>query len=79
MLRTKQNHEFVAGSADVSGTDREDGVSGPGVLQQEFDGFLHGAYVMDVFVSCFADSGNQGFAGDAGDWRFAGRVNVGQD
>src|SRR6266404_1125132 len=79
MLRTKQNHEFVAGSADVSGTDREDGVAGPGVLQQKFDGFLHGTNVMDVFVSGLANSGNKGFAGDARDRRFAGRIDVRED
>src|SRR5713101_4686557 len=57
MLRTKQNHQFVAGSAHVSGADSKDGVAGPGVLQQKFDGVLHGTNVMDVFVSGLADGG----------------------
>src|ERR1700757_815243 len=78
IICTKQNQEFVAGSADVSGADGEDGVAGPGALQQEFDGALHGTNVMDVLVSGLANSGNKGFAGDAGDRRFAGRIDVGE-
>src|ERR1700739_472733 len=79
MLCTKQNHEFVAGSAYVSGADGEDGVAGSGALQQKFDGVVHGTNVMDVLVSGFTDSGDKGFAGDAGDRRFTGRIDVGED
>src|SRR5882724_5389537 len=79
MLRAEQNHQFVAGSADVSGADGKDGVAGPGVLQQKFDGFLHGTNVMDVFVSGLADGGNERVAGNAWDRRFAGRIDVRED
>src|SRR2546422_3147956 len=79
MLRSKQDHEFAAGAADVSGTDGEDGVGGSRFLQQKFNSALHGAEIVDVFVAGFANGGGQGFAGDAGDGIFAGGVNIRED
>src|SRR5256885_13529203 len=79
MLRSKQDHEFAAGAADISGTDGEDGVRGLRFLQQKFNSSLHGAEVVDVFVAGFANGGGEGFAGDARDGIFAGGINVGQD
>src|SRR6478672_10834997 len=43
MLRTKQNHQFVTGSADVSSADGENGVARFCLFQKKFDGCLHGA------------------------------------
>ena len=42
MLRSEQNHQFVAGAADVSGADGKNGIAGLGFFQQKLDGFLHG-------------------------------------
>src|SRR5258707_7653264 len=41
----EQNHELVAGAADVSSADGQDGVEGTGFAQQVLDAFLHGAEV----------------------------------
>src|SRR5256885_4384486 len=79
MLRSKQDHEFAAGAADISGTDGEDGVRGLRFLQQKFNSSLHGTEVVDVFVAGFANGGGEGFAGDAGDGIFAGCVNIRED
>src|SRR5713101_785421 len=78
MLGPQQNHEFVAGAADVAGTDGQDGVERTRFAQQVLDAFLHGAKVEHVFVASLANGGGQGFAGDAGDSRLAGGVNVGE-
>ncbi len=72
----EQNHQFVAGSADVSGADRKYGVAGPGALQQKFDGFVHGTYVMDVLVASVADSGSQSLTRNTRYWRFTGSINI---
>src|SRR5258708_28788669 len=53
MLRSEKYHEFVAGAANVAGTDGENGVAGFGIFQKKFDGVLHGADVVDVFVASF--------------------------
>ena len=79
MLRAEKDHQFVAGAADVAGTDGENGVAGLGVFQKKFNGVLHGADVVNVFVAGFANGGGKSFAGDAGDGRFAGGVDVGED
>src|SRR5882724_7746413 len=79
VLRSKQDHEFAAGAADVSGTDGEDGVGGLCFLQQKFNSSLHGAEIVDVFVAGFANGGGEGFARDARDGIFAGGINIGQD
>src|SRR4029077_536962 len=76
MLGPQQNHEFVAGTADVAGADGQDGVERTRFAQQVLDGFLHGAEVRDIFVPGFANGIGQSFAGDAGDWRLAGGVDV---
>src|SRR6266849_7568039 len=76
VLGTEQNHEFVAGAADVAGADGQDSVEGMRFAQQVLDAFLHGAEVEDVFVASFANGRGQSFAGDAGDGRLAGGVNV---
>src|SRR5713101_3390054 len=78
MLGPQQNHEFVAGAADVAGADGQDGVERTRFAQQIFDAFLHGAKVEHVFVASLANGGGQGFAGYAGDSRLAGGVNVGE-
>src|SRR6266481_6486695 len=74
----KQNHQLVAGAADVAGADGQDGVEGACFAQQVLDAFLHGAGVEDILVPGFANRGGQSFAGDAGNGRLACRVNVGE-
>src|SRR3981081_2909507 len=78
MLRSQQNHEFIARAADVACADGQDGVAGAGLLEQELDGFLHRAKIVDVLVASFANSAGEGFAGHAWDRRFAGGVDVDQ-
>src|SRR5258707_14455459 len=51
MLRSEQYHEFVAGAANVAGTDDENGVAGFGIFQKKFDGGLSGADGVDAFVA----------------------------
>ena len=65
MLRSQQNHKFVASPANASGSDGKDGVTGAGILEQKANAVLHGTNVMDVFVASFADSSGQSLAGDA--------------
>src|SRR6266481_4064860 len=71
----EQNHELVAGAADVSSADGQDGVEGTGFAQQVLDAFLHGAEVEDVFMPGFANGCCQCFAGYAGNGRLAGGVD----
>src|SRR5215471_16622392 len=75
----KQDHQLVAGAADASGPDGENGVSGPRVFQQKHDAVLHRADVLDVLMACFTDGRRQGFSGNPGNRRFAGRVDIGDD
>src|SRR5690348_2194891 len=75
-LRAEQNHELAAGATDVAGTNGEDGVAGLRGPQQEFDGLLHGAEILDVLVAGFANGPGQRFTGDTGDGEFTGGVNV---
>jgi hypothetical protein len=76
MFRAEENHQFIAGAADVSGADGHNGVASASFAQEKLDAVLHGAEIVDVFVAGFADRVGEGFAGDAGDGRFAGGVNV---
>src|SRR5882762_10661307 len=55
VLRSEQNHEFVARAAHVACANGQHGISGTRFLQQKFDTFLHGAIVMDIFVPGFLD------------------------
>src|SRR6266404_5022397 len=77
VLGPQQNHEFVAGAADVTGADGQDSVEGPGLVEQKLDAFLHGTEIEDIFVAGFANGVGQSLAGYARDWRLAGRVNIG--
>src|ERR1700687_79209 len=72
----QQNHELVAGAADVACANGQDGVERTRFAQQILDAFLHGAKVRDIFVPGFANGVSQRFAGDAGDGRLAGGVDV---
>src|SRR2546426_5261644 len=78
MLRSKQNHEFIAGPADIASADGKDGVSGTRLLQQVLDTFLHGVKIVDVLVAGLANGDRKRVAGHSRDWRFAGRVDVEQ-
>src|SRR5713101_4934872 len=78
MLGPQQNHEFVAGAADVAGADRQDGVERTRFAQQVLDAFLHGAEVEDVFMPCFANRVGQSFAAYAWNGRLACGVDVGE-
>src|SRR5260370_17107130 len=75
MLRSKQNDEFIAGPADVAGADGENGVPGTRLLQQVLDAFLHGAKIVDVLMTGFANGAPKRFAGHTRTGRFACRVN----
>src|SRR5690242_6024037 len=75
-LRAEQNHQLAAGATDVAGANSKDGVAGLGGPEQEFNGFLHGAEILDVLVAGFANGGGQSFTGNAGDGDFTGGVNV---
>src|SRR5262245_60713230 len=77
MLGAKQDHQFVAGAADASGSYGQNGVARPGVFEQENDAVLHRADVVDVFVAGFANGACQRLAGHAGNRCFAGGVDVG--
>src|SRR5580704_5650773 len=76
MLRSEQDHQFIAGAADVSGAYGEDRVAGPRFAQQELDSRLHRAEVVNVFVSDFLNGVGERFAGDAGNRGFARGVDV---
>src|SRR5580700_1264074 len=76
MLRAEEDHQFIAGTADVSSADGHDGVAGARFAQEKFDAVLHGTEIVDVLVAGFANGVGEGFAGDARDGRFAGSVDV---
>src|SRR5580700_11703058 len=71
IFRPQEDHQFVARTADVAGADGHDGVAGAGFSEEEFDSILHGAEVVNVFVTGFANVIGECLAGDAGDGRFA--------
>src|SRR5712672_295995 len=77
VLGSQQNHEFVAGAADIAGADGQDGIEGTGLAKQKFNAFLHGPKIENVFMAGFANGIGQSLAGYARDWRLAGRVNIG--
>src|SRR6267154_1986911 len=79
VLGSQQNHEFVAGAADIAGSDGQDGVQGVGLAQKELDAFLHGPKIENVFMAGFANGVGQSLAGYPGDGRLAGGVNVGDN
>src|SRR6266478_1462088 len=76
MLRSQQNHEFVARPADIPRADGEDGVSGTRLLQQVLNAFLHGVKIVDVLVANFVNGASQRLAGDSRNWRFAGGIDI---
>src|SRR5258708_18825423 len=77
VLGSQQNHEFVAGAADIAGADGQDGIEGTGLAKQKFNAFLHGPKIENVFMAGFANGVGQSLAGYARDCRLAGRVNIG--
>src|ERR1700758_3262854 len=74
----EQDHEFATRATDVPGADGHDGVAGLGFVEQELDAVLHRAKMMDVLVASFANGVSQSFAGNAGNDRFAGGVDIGK-
>src|SRR5713226_3606835 len=78
MLRSQQNHEFIARPADVARADGEDGVTGTRLFQQALDAFLHRAKIVDVLVTGLANGAHKRFARHARDGRFAGRIDIEQ-
>src|SRR5260370_11556965 len=78
MVRSKENDEFIGGPGEVAGADGENGVPGTRLLQQVFDAFLHGAKIVDVLMTGFANGARKGFARHTRDGRFAGCVDVEQ-
>ena len=79
MLRSEQNHQLVAGAADVARADGQDGVAGARLAQQVLDAFLHRLEIENVLVSGLANGIGEGFAGYAGNGLLAGGIDVGQD
>src|SRR2546430_3733494 len=65
MLRSQQNHEFTARTADVARADGKNSVPGSRLLQQVLDAFLHGAKIVDVLVARLANGAHQRFTTDA--------------
>src|SRR5712664_1011981 len=78
MLRSQQNHEFIARPADVARADGKDSVPGTRLFQQILDAFLHRAKIVGVLVTGFADGARKRFARHARDGRFAGRIDIDQ-
>src|SRR6266436_7155379 len=78
MLRPEQNHQLVAGAADIACANGQYGVACARRVQQVFDAFLHRAEVENIFVSGLANGVYQGFARHTGNGRFARRVNIRQ-
>src|SRR6266850_5168504 len=78
MLRSQQNHEFIARPADVARADGKDGVPGTRLFQQVLDAFLHRAKIVDVLVTGFANGARKRFTRHAWDGRFAGRIDIEQ-
>src|SRR5713101_1297044 len=78
MLRSQQNHEFIARAADVARADGKDSVPGTRLFQQVLDAFLHRAKIVDVLVTGFANGARKRFARHARNGRFAGRIDIEQ-
>src|SRR5580704_5775822 len=79
VLRSEQNHQLVAGAADVARADRQDRVAGARLAQQVLDAFLHRLEIENVLVSSLANGIGEGFAGYAGNGLLAGGIDVGKD
>src|SRR5438552_19069557 len=62
MLRSQQNHEFIARPADVARADGKDGIPGTRLFQQVLDAFLHRTKILDVLVTGFANGAHQSYA-----------------
>src|SRR2546422_3044695 len=78
MLRSQQNHEFIARPADVARADGKDSIPGTRFFLQVLDAFLHRGKIVDVLVTGFANGARKRFAGHARDGRFAGRIDIDQ-
>src|SRR5216683_5146072 len=78
MLRSQQNHEFIARAADVARADSKDGVPKTRLFQQILDAFLHRMKIVDVFMTSLANSARKRFARHARDGRFTGGIDVGE-
>src|SRR5260370_15171499 len=78
MLRSQQNHAFIARPADVARADGKDAVPGTRLFQQVLDAFLHRVKIMDIPLTGLANGARQRFAGHAWDGRFAGRIDIDQ-
>src|SRR5260370_38445506 len=77
MLRSQQNHEFIARAADVARADGKDGVPGTRLFEQILDAFLHRMKIVNVFMTSLANSARKRFARHARDGRFTGGIDVG--
>src|SRR5713226_5448990 len=55
VLRSQQNHEFIARVADVARADGKDSVARTRLLQQILDAFLHRMKIVNVFMPCLAN------------------------
>src|SRR5229473_6077232 len=78
MLRSQQNHKFIARPADIARADGKDSVSGTRLFQQVLDAFLHRVKIVDIPVTGLANGARQRFTGHARDGRFAGRIDIDQ-
>src|SRR6266851_4438839 len=78
MLRSQQNHKFIARPADIARADGKDSVSGTRLFQQVLDAFLHRVKIVDILVAGLANGARKHFAGHARDGRFAGRIDIDQ-
>src|SRR6266581_8369362 len=78
MLRSQQNHEFIARPADVARADGKDGIPGTRLFQQVLDAFLHRTKILDVLVTGFANGARKRFARHTRNGRFAGRIDIDQ-
>src|SRR5712664_1014782 len=78
MLRSQQNHKFIARPADIARADGKDSVPGTRLFQQVLDAFLHRVKIVDIPVTGLANGARQRFTGHARDGRFAGRIDIDQ-
>src|SRR5215472_7712625 len=79
LLRSEKRHELVAGAADAACADGQNRVGWARLAQQVLDSLLHRRKVMNVFVPGIANGFGKDFAGNAGNGRFAGGVDIRQD
>jgi hypothetical protein len=78
VLRSEQDHQFVAGAADIACANGQDGIAGFGFAQQILDAFLHRAKVEHILVPRLANRFSECLAGYPGDSRLTGAVDVGE-